>query len=70
MKYDDITMKMDLHKIGPRKKAMYKDYQKGKRIWELEQCFNEAIKEGDDYQAHYYDYQITKLYKQIGINEA
>lgn len=56
-------------KEGSRKKVMHKDYSLGKRIWEMEQRFNEAIKNGDNWYAEKYDREVTKLYRQAEVQE-
>ena len=70
IKDDDLDkMKWDDTKPNARKKVMSIDYSLGKRIWEKEQCFNDAVKHGDHHHAEYYDRQIKKLYKESGIDE-
>lgn len=59
----------DTIKESQRKKVMYKDYSVGKRIWEMEQCFNDAVKNQDHYMAEHYNREIDKLYRQVGIRE-
>ena len=52
-----------------KKKVMYKDHALGKRIWELEGAFNEAVNAKDHWHAEYYNREIAKIYNMMGIKE-
>jgi len=51
------------------KKAQRKDYSVAKRIREMEMGFEKAMKADDVYHMNYFDRQISKLYKSLGLGE-
>ena len=59
----------ETNKESARKKVMLKDYSLGKRIYEMEANFNEAIIHKDHYWAEYYNRKVNKLYKEAGVDE-
>lgn len=59
----------EVNRESARKKVMHQDYSLGKRIYEMEQNFNEAIKHKDHHMAEYYHRKVNKLYKEAGVDE-
>lgn len=49
------------------RKALRKNYCKGQRIIELNWKFDKAIRANDFHNAAYYDEEINKAFKEMGI---